>query len=236
MRTFHSFPLITGLTTVFILALCIASYFFLFTFNDKDVREYWDIMAESDPARVKNAAETPYTAKQSRLSVHKHMWVNSCEGPLEISVRSEEAELVLDRKEASTEIIENMHNVQCYMQEELFYALPDGSEAVRNESGDLVLRNSDTRILENAPTLVPMQIVRFIQADAASYSYKTDRLTAQDVAISRFSIPGHALTDSLDNITPLMTGVAESMECTLDGNDPQFKAHHFKAVLHHSGI
>ena len=209
MRSFLSFSLVTAVGTIFLIGATVSSYHFLFSYDASDEQEYWTLMEESDPT-LSNAAATPYTAKQERQQLHKHMWTNSAAGNLELCIRSENAEFVLDRRDDSTDIIEHMHNVQCYMQEELFYLLPDGSEVMRQSDGGLVLRDSESsvRITEDGINLTPMQIIRYMEADAASYYYKTDQLVAEQVTISCFAVPGHELVESLDNITPLMSGIA----------------------------
>lgn len=239
MRSILSFPVSTALTTLALIATVAGCYFLLFSNNEEDEQAYWALMEESDPSKS-NASSTPYTATQERHNLHKHMWMNSSGENLQLSVRSENAELVLDRNDESTDVIEHMHKVQCYMQEELYYVLPDGSEAVRQKNGELVLRKENTNEVEIRTVLdnviaMPMQIVRYMEADAASYYYKNDQLVAEQVTISRFALPGHELKESLENITPLMAGIAQSIEFTIDGNDPKFKAHQFKAILHHIG-
>ncbi len=113
--------------------------------------------------------------------------------------------------------------------------LPDGNEVVRDAAGEFVFRNSNLPISRDADNLIPMQILRYMEAETASYFYETDTLIAEQVNISRFAVPGHEIEGSFDNVIPLMTGIAESVEFKLDGNDPEFQASQFKAILYHSG-
>lgn len=233
MKSILSFPLTTFLATLLLFGTIVSAYYLLFAFNSDDIRDYWAVMEASDSSHG-NEVVLPYTAKQQRHHIHKHLWINSAEENKEIAVRSEDAELVLDRHDEDTEVIEHMRNVQCYMQEELYYSLSDGREVVKKPNGSFYGRDGDPIDVGDGP-LLPMQIIRYMEADAASYYYKSDQLIAEQVTLSRYAIPGHELVESLENMTPLMTGVAQSIECTLDGQDPQFKAHQIKAILHHSG-
>lgn len=220
-------------STLFVILTATAVFFYIqfFTSNDQHVQIYKNLMSESNPS-LSGQTLTSYNAKQKRENSHKHLWLASEQGPLQHCIRSNESELELDRREESTQLIEHMRNVQCYMQEELYYLSADGEEIAKDSEGYFVFKNTDTRILNDATTLKPMQIIRHMQADSASYFYKNDKLVANHVTISRFVVPGHELVVSLDNGTPLMSGIAESMECTLDGGDPQFHATQFKAILH----
>lgn len=76
-----------------------------------------------------------------------------------------------------------------------------------------------------------MQFVRLMQAETASYFYKSDLFFAEQVSLSRYSVAGHQLPVSLKNEQPLMKGRAAKVQFSLNGKDPNFQASQFKASL-----
>ncbi|MBA3957616.1 MAG: hypothetical protein H0X51_04370 [Parachlamydiaceae bacterium] len=211
-------------------------YFLAFSFGEQDRIEYWERMKQADP-RHAESSQPPYTAKQNHQSVHKDIWFNHADQRLQMRLYSADTELVLEHHDNLTEIIEQMQDVTCYMQEELFYVLPDGREVSLQPDGKLVLRHKSSKeeesyVVVTDEPLLPMQVIRHLEAENAVYHYQTDRFVANDVAVSRFVAAGHELLDSLHDLVPIVSGIAQKVEFSLAGSDFKFQAHQLKATFH----
>lgn len=231
MRKLVQFPAAALLATL--LLLCgLGLYRSFFSFGPQDIKEYWQLMHSLD-STGENAAPDPYMAKQQHQNMHKDIWFNDKGQRLQMCLRSTDTELILEHHGNATEVVENMSNLQCYMQEELYYVLPDGREVVSQPDGHYALRHEPTTVVAaDLADLQPRQIIRFMEADAATYSYKGDRFTADHVHVSHFSAPGHQLIETVQGLKPLMSGLAQKVEFSLIGNELNFKAYQLKATLH----
>lgn len=229
---------------VFILVMLLAlgiAFWRLGSVTEKDTNEYLQLMtdAESSHTAVQGA---PYTAKQERQGIQKDMYFQKGTDRLHIQLISAQAQLVLDHQDMHTYVVEEMRQVKCWMQEELFYVLPDGKEAFLQPNGQLLLRASDEKNLQSwisldTPGVQPRSIIRYIEADEALYHYKDDRFEAHQVKITRYSIPGHQLKAMNDQATLLMKGTAGEVEFSLKSKDKDlnFKAYHLKANFYDAG-
>lgn len=230
------FPTTLLSSLIVLIGALIYAYFALFSIGESDRKEYWVLMAQTDP----HLSQTPYTAKQHHHRVHKDIWFTKAGQRMQVRIYSADTELVLDRQDQQTEVVEKMHGVTCYMQEELYFVLPDGREVIKLEDGTLKLRGSDPQKTGSLATieqteLKPLQIIRYLEADTASYYYQTDRFLADDVKVSRFITEGHTLVESLDGLKPLMDGIASSVEFSLVGDDLLFTAQQLKATIRTTG-
>lgn len=198
--------------------------------------EYNQLMTEAESSHSA-MQDTPYTARQERQRVQKDMFFHRGGQRLHILLTAADAQLVLDHQDAHTYVVEQMQQVKCLMQEELYYLLPDGREALPQANGQLLLRSADEKdpaswLPLDAPGLKPMAVIRCIDADEAEYYYKDDRFVAHAVKITRYAVPGHQLL--MNNQTKLlMKGTAEKVEFSLKGKekDLNFKAHHLKSTF-----
>lgn len=227
------FPLITLSCLLILCAVILLSYQKLVVYETADIEAYQALMRTIDPKKPENQP-APYTAKQQHRHTHKDLWFVKAGQRLQLRLRSTDTDLVLDHQDDTTEVIEYMHGVTCCMQEELYYLLPDGKEVQRRPDGLFFTRhrNADdpTASIEiNGAILRPMQVIRYMEADAATYYYQTDRFTAENVKMSRFIAPGHSLVELSKDLKPFMSGVARSVEFSLVGNDLNFTAYHMKA-------
>ncbi len=203
--------------------------------TEKDMKEYLQLMSESETSSVK---VNPYTARQERLGIQKDMFFQKGNDRLQIRLKAEKAYLVLDHQDTHTHIVERMHHVKCCMQEELYYVLPDGREALQQPNGQLLIRSADDKdqaswVSKNTPGIQLREIIRYIEADEAEYHYKDDRFVANGVKITHFSMPGHQLQDINEQAKILMKGTAMKVEFTLKEKDRDlnFKAEHLKATF-----
>lgn len=200
-----------------------------------DIEAYRALTAEA--SLEKGVSQTaPYQAKQKRVNVQKDVMYNQGISRLHICLKAKEAQMVLDRNEDSSELIEHMNNVTCAMQEEIFYQLPDGREVVKDSNDRFLLKNANPALTESfvdleATSLKPMQVVRFLEADEASYFYQSDLFKASNVMITRFVAPGHELQKTWKEKQLLMKGIADSVDFSLNGKDLNFKATKLKATM-----
>lgn len=208
-------------------ALCIYA---MFSVSEHDERAYRRLVETANPVNS-NVKASPYTAKQQRTNVQKDILLTQGADRLLVHLTSTDSVLVLDRQENKMEIIEKMDNVKCVMQEELFYVLPDGREVIRRSDGNLVLREAGD-LIPDAEGMQPMQHVRYMEADHATYYYKNDNVIADHVKISRYTVSGHGLVTNFAFDKPSMTGLADNVEFSLKGPEVQFTAHRFKAIYY----
>lgn len=217
--------------------VCFVSFYYVFFhFTPEDNNEYLSLLLASNPAQVGSVEEAPYTARQKRYGVQKDFTYERNGMPLKVSLQSVEAELVLNRQEKATQLSENMRELRVLMQEELFYQFPDGREALLHSSGKLFFRNapldkSESWISFEKNDLQPMQVVRYLQADSGSYSYKSDKCTAQHVIVEKYIVTGHELRDNFEGAQVIMKGVADHVEFLMTGDDPHLTIHSLKASI-----
>lgn len=150
----------------------------------------------------KTAKAAPYTAQQHRKGVQKDLLFSRNGERLHLRLVSKDATMVLEHKPEGTFLLEQMQDVKCWMQEELLQ-------------------------VEGKPT----QLVRYLEADSATYSYKNDEVIATDVKVFRYTLPGHLLPISMANFKPSMKGHAEMVQFSMGGQDVQFKAQKLKASM-----
>lgn len=192
------------------------------------------IYTELVGAGATNAA-TPFQTTQTHRKTNKEILFTARGQRLQLIIASKDSTLVVDRNSKSTDLIECMNHVDCYMQEELYYLLPDGQEVKKNQSGEWISKDSGEPITFPKTTkLKPMQCIRYLDAEKASYCYQTDHFTAENVTISRFKTEGHRLkiTKGLEKTELLMTGFANSVEFSLGEENILFNAHQLKATFH----
>ncbi len=204
----------------------------LFQVTDEDVNVYAALIESSTPKPNSQKG----VARQQRNIIHKEIWVADSVERLHYSLRGQHSELLFSNDGAKTAMVEYMDDVSCFMQEELFFLLADGREVVRKPNGRLLLRHANPKkaeswIKEDGLELTPMQKIRYLKAEKGIYYYSTNTFIANEVQLQRFVAPGHELVETLVGIEPTMTGVAKSVEFSLDGHALNFKAHHLKATF-----
>ncbi|MBN9378454.1 MAG: hypothetical protein BGO14_08150 [Chlamydiales bacterium 38-26] len=226
---------------IFLIGMCACGVIFVFwrlsSVNPSDIAEYHQLVADAELSHS-TADASPYKARQERKGVCKDLIFHKGPQRLQIRIDAAAAQLVLDHQEIHTSIVEHMQKVKCYMQEELYYLLPDGSEALLQPNGKLLVRQSDPLdpqswySLED-PRIQPMQIMRFLEAEEAEYYYKSDRFVADSVKVTRYAASGHELMQDLTQAKILMKGFAQKVEFSLQGpqTELQFQAHHLKATF-----
>lgn len=150
-------------------------------------------------------------AKQVRKEVKKTIFLSEVNNVRrEMELRGDVAELEIFQKKSDARLLESFTNATGFIQEELFYTLPDGSEVVRAADGKLLVRNDPARVFREAD-LTPKQRVRYFEADVAIYDYHTETLIAYNVRFKTYLLNGHELVKNLANVQPETKGTARSM-------------------------
>lgn len=188
---------------IFILGL-IYLYFSLWIVTPANEIEYKDLM-ENTNTKVESSAKTSYVAKQLRINMQKQIFYQEGSQRLEMQIFASKAELVFDHQDDTTSIVEEMQDVRCFIQEALFVVQPKDHT---------------------------MQRILYLEAVNARYDYKSERIIAEKVKLSRYVLPGSTLIVSIEGLVPTMAGEAESAEFDLAGGTLHFKASHFKAILY----
>lgn len=209
---------------------------FLLPGRANDREEYLALERLSNPTE-EELSTTHYAGKQKRLKVSKDIWFANGEKRLNFRINSENSRLHFTNEGGGAEVTEHMENVLCYMQERLYFLLPNGKRAILKEEGGYLIEGSDPNeesswINPKDAGLIPMQEIRFIRAKKALYDYNDNQFLANDVYIYHYTVPGHELVEELDDFAPLMSGRADAVEFSLMGHSPHFQARHFKAIFH----
>lgn len=171
----------------------------IFPIRTPDFALYEELLKSSTP---EDASIPSAQAQQKRERVSKQIWYQD-DTPLYCRIDSAESELFLFHEHNTTEVVEELKDVACFMQEKLFY-----------EEGK------------------PMQRVRYLEARQARYNYHTHLFLAEDVRLWRYQYEGHeAMVDHREDAVLLMHAIAEKVEFTLEGDSHDFIAHHLKAIL-----
>lgn len=201
--------------------------------SPEDAKRYHELMAGSEGGQGETGIDT-YQSKQQRERVQKDAFYMQGPHRLRLRITADSAQIVIDHQEGSTQIIEHMNAVSCMMQEELYYVMPNGREALLQENGRLLIRHADPQqevSWADAKDAKPMQVIRTMQAETASYYYKSELFLAEQALVSRYAVAGHNLPASLKNERPLMQGRAAQAQFSLNGKKPNFQASQFKASL-----
>lgn len=219
-----------------IIAVIIGSWFFYFKIASSDNADAYHALVEAANPINSNFKVSPYKAHQKRRGIQKDIgWVQGSER-LQIQLSSSASTLVLDNQESGLEILEKMQDVKCLMQEELYYLLPDGREAVRQPNGKVVVRNQDpdqesSQIDPAMPGILLRQRLRYLEADDATYFYNSDKFVADKVKIYRYDIPSHDIPKVIRDIKPVMSGTAESVVFSFSDRNVNFTAIKLKATF-----
>ena len=202
--------------------------YFLYSFFYSDVNHeaYQNVIKVASQGEKDNRG----TTKQQRQLVAKDIWFTREDVPLQLHLRSADSELVFEHEGKHSEIVEKMTDVICYVQEELFYLLDD-KEVIRDAEGKLVFRETPKIQVPEEAALKPVQRIRYIESDHATYYFHSGLLIAHEVNISQYVLPGHQLTLSIEGKVPTMKGRAESLEISLLSKGLTFNAKKMSATF-----
>lgn len=177
--------------------------FFTYESREESVIAFEHLVKASRSRSPETDPKDEYVSTQRREGVRKELYYNDeAQRRLQIKIHGKSSNLVFRRHDDRSQIVEMLKGVKFYMQEALFYRTPDGREVSENLS------------LEYGP-LVPMQTIRYVEADEASYNFHIENLEAVNAMVSRYCTVGHSLPEELDEEDLLMRGYADSisLEC-----------------------
>lgn len=199
--------------------------------SQESSQEYRQLMEKARPAPKEIHEHHHLSSSQKHQQIQREIIWNNGEERLQALLSYDNSDFVFGHEGDRNEVIENMHRVSGYMQEELFYQLKDGREVVVQADHTWKLRNGDPYMLEanEEKDWKPMQLIRYFEAEKASYHYRADLFIAHEVKLTRFKAPGHLLITTLKGYHPLMQGVAKSIEFSLASKKPNFTATSLKA-------
>jgi len=225
------------ITTLAVLSIAFL-VFTIFSMNPKDgdVEEYRNIMQKSQAKSHQGLKREPFVATQHRIGVRKDIFYEESGQRLQMRVDSDKSNLVYHHLGDKTEIVEELVNLRCYMQEELYYTLPDKREVIATKEGRYRLRNGSSNnesswIEVQQKTLQPMQKVRYIEAEKADFKMTADSLVANQAEVYQYKIPGHSLDEWDPEIGPLMKGIADKIEVNIKNSGVDLKASGLKGKV-----
>ena len=140
---------------------------------------------------------------QTRGGVRKDLWLSQQDRTrLHHRIDSKSSVLTLLPIGDKVDIIENLQQIKCWMQDKLY-----------------------------AQGNVAMQQMRFFEADQGIYQHSTQRFAANSVILSLFRVPGIQLPTAIDPSKAFLRGIAEDVSFSIAGKATQFQAQKFKATL-----
>lgn len=214
-----------------IFALTSASVgFFITRVNDEDVHFYHQLVENSKPDSKQSGLLA--FSRQTREGVTKQIWHEN----KYIRIESDESELFFFHQDNQIEIVEEFAAVRSAIQEEVYFILPDGREAVKHANGNFYLRGKETLIDPTLPGLKPMQVVRYLEAEKACYNYNTQLFSARVVKLWKYRLEGNEMAVEFDEKSPIMSGTAHSVEFSLQGKELDFHAYRMRATFNKEEI
>jgi hypothetical protein len=191
----------TIFSTLFCLGLLAGIVFQVLSISPKDRESYRKLMEVSN-SKSALKVEKDYTVKQLKEGTVKTLLLSQGEERKMGHLSSASSILYFAKANQSSQLIEEMNQVRMIYQEEL----------IKDASGQ------------------PFQIVVQLNADAATYFYSEEKLSAEKVHLARYKIPSHTLTVETVLETPFFYGTADSMTIAFGSNQPALRATNLKAA------
>ena len=191
-------------TTLFasflILSLIAGLVFHILNITPEDEERYRELMDVSN-SKTSLKSNANYTAKQLKEGTSKTLLLTQGDERRVGYLTCKSSILYFAKEEKSSELIEEMQNIQLIYQEDL---------------------------MEDAEGK-PVQIVVFVESDAATYFYNQEKLTAENVHIKRYKLPSHELPRAIKEGKPLFIGTADQMTIAFGKDHPTMQATRLKA-------
>lgn len=197
------------------LILVLGSFWMLFSTSSESKIAYQCLINQHDKEKKERLKEEIRPMQQERLHVSKQILYTKGSDRMQSKLRSDSSHLFYSKQ--TGELTEEFKGLTCFLQDKLIHA----------SKGD----DSNSK---ETPLALTQQVVRHLKADEAFYSYKTGQLEANNVDIAHFLLPGTTCPDSLDQLSPIFTGKAQTLLLSLF-KEPSLKAHGFQGVLHSWG-
>ncbi len=202
----------------------------LFHVSEQDLQDY-KLLPLNQDTQEKNKG---YSGRQERSGVRRDIWYSDAEQAqrLHFVILGKESQVLFDTESNKDQIIEEIQDVHCFMQEDLYYLLPDDQAIIRHANGEYFYSHSKQAMTPPDVPLRAMQHLRYLQADAATYSYTDNLFTAKTVALARYTLPSHTLKEDLTALTPELEGAAQTVQFSLEGSDLNFHAERLRVKIH----
>jgi len=178
-----------------------ASTFCFFSFPTASVvKRYQNLQKKEEIASSTQAIASTH---QIREGVRKEIWVSQEDGSrLQYRIASATSTLSILPGEKRVQIMENLHNIHCLMQDKLYTAQGH-----------------------------PEQQVRLLEAKEGVYDYQAHAFQAQTVELSLLRLPGKTLPPSCTSQNAFLSGVAKDVSFSFGEKAPKFHAQQFKALF-----
>ena len=189
--------------SIFVFFFCIAAFIFTFgTYTQANVDIYHQLINHA-----KDNESSEYLSKQHRTGTQKDFLFYNKGQRLQMLLQSDTADLVFELHDKQINLIEEMDQVRCCVQEALYYT--------DNE---------------------PMQQILYLDTPKATYHYQNKLFKAEEVQISRYILKGHELPTSFEKPEKtLISGKAKHVEFSFKDNQFTFNADDFNAVFQNMG-
>jgi len=197
--------------TTFFSCLLIALFFCFFIAKffiprSSDYSFYRTLRSSEKPEEAPPDSVNFFSTKQIKEGVTKEIWLPTEEGRINYLLKNRISTVTLLDRIQQVELVEEMEGIKCWMQDRLY-------------------REDE----------LPMQQIRYFEAEQGVYQYNQETFLADQVNLSIFRLPGHALVSFLDPHTPYLKGAAKHVSFSLSEKSPKFQADHFKAYLKEGG-
>lgn len=178
--------------TLGIIKLCVIT--------ESDISLYKAKLAQYQQMIAQSSSDS---ASQTREGVRKDIWFSQDNDlRLQYRIESDSSILTLVPEKGKLDIVENLSNIRCWMQEKLTQT-PAGAT----------------------------QQLRYLQAAEGIYRLSKQNFFASSVTLSLFRLPGHELTTPTNTSQAFLKGQAEDISFSVSGKTPHFEARHFNASL-----
>ncbi len=183
----------------FVIVGAIAGWLFLTLHVSQNDRNRFKELQQKGHAIA--AASQSKSTQQNRAGVRKDFWITQEDGVrLHDRIESASSTLTLTPVDDHMDIIENLYQIRCSMQDKI------------------TLQEGQT-----------FQQVRYFDADTGLYQYSLNRFTAQAVSLALYRLQGKDLPTNFTKQKPYLKGVARDVSFAIAGKASQFQAKHFKA-------
>lgn len=192
----------TAFTLISFAAMALIWVFQICFVTDNDLAAYRKRIEETQKDGTSESLTS--TTNQTRQGVRKDIWfAGEDHSRLQYRIESESSLLSFLTTGEKVEVVENLENIKCWMQDRL-YVEPDAGA---------------------------LQQIRFLQAAQGIYRYSTQEFLAQTVTLSLFRLPGHTLITTSDPKYAFLKGIAKDVSFSVSGKNPHFQAQHFSATF-----
>jgi hypothetical protein len=187
---------------LFVLGLLIVLYFIFFLF--KTGPEDLVKLKELQLCSQGDVSATSFVdVKQYRKDIYKEIWQIDGLDRKMVKIQSPTSQVIVKEENGHLKMVEELSDFKCWMQEKIFYSQSK-----------------------------PMQELRHLKAQKASFSYEDYSFLAQQVFIFRYQAPGLTLPKYDKGLTLLMKANAKEATFKVKDGGFSFEANKLKATFY----